>query len=155
MASHSGLIASKTMAFTRIRHCIIAVHGQQSPSDDEWDSYVEFAKKHVIQDVQRTLVVTEGGAPSTMQRKALVEAIGTESKSDRVAVVTSSRIAHLAVTALRWFWNPIFRTFQPDRLGDALEYLGITEPMATEMRNAVALLRAEIAPEERRRASGA
>src|SRR5262249_28734104 len=96
-----------------------------TPTDPEWDVYLEdiagIAKRH--KGVVRSLVFTEGGPPTPVQRKKL----GALSKTmiARSAVITSSVIARTVVTAIAWFGFDI-RSFSPTNVEQAYAFLDVT-----------------------------
>ena len=102
---------------------VIVVQGAATPSEAEWQAYLDDLETW-LPDVVGTLIVTDGGGPSSSQRralKALFHRVGR--KSVRAAVVSSSLMARGIVNALNLF-NPGIRVFHPDAMTDALVYIG-------------------------------
>ena len=96
------------------------------------------------QKAQQTkiLVVTEGGSPSAAQRARLTEIFGK--KGVPTAVLTDSSIVRGVVQALNWFVQGALRAFAPERLEDALVYLGAPVGFAGDFRKIIGTLKAEI-----------
>ncbi len=87
------------------------------------------------------MVITEGGGPNSAQRRTLNDFL--RGRTTLVVLVSSSPIARGITTALSWF-NPKVRSFAPDTIDAAFEYLGVAEqdklPIWTQIRK----LRAEL-----------
>ena len=52
-----------TMLFDTTEHVLIAVHGREPPSDEDWESYMQTVLA-LPPSCSRTLVVTAGGGPN-------------------------------------------------------------------------------------------
>jgi len=104
---------------------VLAVHNQLAPSDAEWAAFIAdiatIAEQKGIDKI-RHLIITEGGSPSSAQRKQINDALAGQ--STRVAVVTDSRLARMATTAISWFNRGIV-AFSPDKLEAAFHHLEI------------------------------
>ena len=92
----------------------------------------------------KTIVLTEGGAPSATQRAALTEVLGTGKTQS--AILTRSTAGRAIVTALRW-WNPTMATFSPDELPKAMEFLGLPPGMRGAIERTLKELRLEVEEE--------
>lgn len=103
-------------------HLMLAVFGEQSPPDDEWQEYLRVMTK--IEPDDLLFILSAGGGPALMQRRDLEQVTGHH--RGRVAVVTTSRMARGIVTALSWMEKNI-KAFDPGRRNDAFEYLEISE----------------------------
>lgn len=113
-----------TMAFhLHKKSMFLVMHAKDNPSDQEWNEYVEFAKKNV-QYLRTTLIITEGGGPSTVQRGELNDVLEKAGFKSKIAVVTLSRMVRGIVTAISWF-NPNIKAFSTIQVPAALEYLEI------------------------------
>ncbi|MCX4241098.1 hypothetical protein [Paraliomyxa miuraensis] len=127
--------ASPRLAIAMIEDIHIAVHGQDNPSDKDWDAYLDSIRKMWSRhDQVRGLVYTLGGNPSGAQRSQLNKI--NDGLKPWVSVMVESRIARGAVTALSWF-NPRIKAFAPDNLDDAMAHLDITGPHAKRVRTAL------------------
>jgi len=115
----------RNMAFQKVGDYFVLVHNAMSPTDDEWDEWLQFYGFGSI------LVVTDGGAPTASQRKrmkARVEELQAHQqpgkKDPRVAIMTASSFVRGVITALRWFYyHDAYAAFPPDHLTQALTYL--------------------------------
>lgn len=139
----------KTMAFGIINVFVVIVHNEQTPSDEDWRSWVEFNFKNVVEKtpVGRYLIVSEGGAPTSAQRKMLHESMAAPLSKDptsiRTAVVTPSTFVRGVVTAMSWL-DPIFRAFSPQDIASAYKYLGIPPDYHPDVERMIASLKAEL-----------
>jgi hypothetical protein len=107
---------------------IIALHGSEPPTDDEWDGYMALGRGFFEQNPNgdmRGFTVTLGGGPTSKQRAVLAEFFKGR-PSPLAAVVTESVIARGIVTAIRWLSGVQGRAFRFRDYGQALEYVGIT-----------------------------
>ncbi len=105
---------------------IVSLHAREPPSTTEWLEYVRTCREALVRrphDV-RGLVLSDGGAPSSMQRAALNDALG--GRHVPVAVVSESVIVRSIVTALGWF-NSDIKSFAPIMFQRALAHLGIPD----------------------------
>lgn len=113
------------MVFEAVGRTLVIVHNRDFPSDAEWDGYLGSLGAQLAQgDERRSLVVTEGGAPSTHQRARMAAVVGASVAT--TAVVSSSRAVRATVGALN-LSNSAIRAFAPDDLDGALEHLGLSE----------------------------
>lgn len=102
---------------------IVLVNGPAPPADDEWKAYVRDVERW-LPDLVGTLIVTDGGGPTSAQRRELKEVFAHHGRASvRTAVLSSSLMARGIVNALNLF-NPGIRVFRPDAVTDALAYIG-------------------------------
>ncbi|MGH1348020.1 MAG: hypothetical protein ACRBN8_41075 [Nannocystales bacterium] len=115
-----------TLRFTRLGRVIVLVHGKAPPSGPDWTKYLETAWSYdaVVPDI-RTLVLTDGGGPDTLQRGSLTTRVQRYGPGAS-AVVSGTRKVRLTVTALSWFFSNI-KFFGPDELTRALGFLELEE----------------------------
>lgn len=109
------------MLWKVIDRLVIVVLGTEDPTSREWESYLREVERHGI-DRTMQFVVTEGGAPSAMQRGHLSALLA--GRSVPVAVVSGSVTIRAVVAAMSWF-NHGLRGFPPTGLRDAIAYLEI------------------------------
>ena len=113
----------------------VAVYGEQSPPDVEWARYLDTMRGILPED--RLLIFSWGGGPNFKQRRELEEVVAQH--QGKVAVVTGSLVARGIVKAISWTGKQI-RAFEFGRRDQALEFLDLDEPQATEaLREARAL----------------
>lgn len=112
-----------TMAFTLYQSLLVAVHTKDNPTEEEWDAYVEFGRKH-MGNYTSSLVVSEGGGPNAAQRGMMNDLLEANHFTGKVSVVTLNRLVRGIVTAISWF-NPNIKAFTTVQLPTAIEYLEV------------------------------
>lgn len=133
-------MAAKNMVFVFSGNLAIFVCNEGGPSDKDFDEFLRAFQKQDISKL-RSLTVTRGGGPSTAQRKALNDAL--KGQQLPAAVVSSAAMVRGLVTALSWF-NAKIRSFTPDQLDEALEYLEVPSLSWGQVRSAIMKLEGEI-----------
>jgi hypothetical protein len=137
------------MAFGEVNFYIILVHNKHTPTDEEWSEYIQFnlARGTAHGVLSRFLVVTEGGSPSSAQRKAMHDTITPILKKKptviRSAIVTPSTFVRGVVTAMHLI-NPIFKAFSPGDMKEAYAYLGIPPAYFGEIEAMTTSLKAQL-----------
>lgn len=101
---------------------LVAVYGEQSPSDEEWAVYMGTMQTITADD--SLLIFSWGGGPTLKQRRELEEVVTHH--EGKVAVVTESRIARGIVKAISWTGKDI-KAFDFTRREAAFEYLGLSD----------------------------
>lgn len=116
------------LAFTRIGRCFVLVQNEQSATDEEWSRWVRFVAGGGEATSGRlgVLVMSAGGSPTPKQRKQIHELMPRTGGGVETAILLPSLVARTIVTAMSLF-NPKVRAFAPDRLADALDYLGVAD----------------------------
>lgn len=121
----------KTMLFREVGGVLCAVHTVDSPSDEEWEKYVVYCSA-LPPSCNKTLVLTYGGGPSSLQRKVLQDRyLSKQQKINKeylVAVMTDSAFVRGIVKALNWF-NPYATSFPYDSgsgVPEALKHLKVS-----------------------------
>ena len=135
----------KTMAFAVVGNLIVTLHGSRSPVAEEWDEYVKALKKISFSESDptrlRNIVFTDGGAPNSVQRKAVNDIVS--SKSVRSAIVSSSPLVRSVVTAFSWF-NSSIKVYPPDDVDGAFQHLNLSTYEIELVRRRIAELRTQI-----------
>lgn len=132
------------LVFAALGRTLVVVHNREFPSDAEWDAYLEALRAHSAErEDRRSLVVTEGGAPSSKQRLRMSAVVGASVAT--TAVVSSSSAVRATVAALS-LQNPSIRAFEPGDLAGALDHLGLREQERREIRAALPSLQQAVAP---------
>jgi hypothetical protein len=103
---------------------LLLVHGDAPPGDDEWQAYLEDAARW-LPTAAGQLVHTDGGGPTSLQRRALERTLAGIANPVRTAVVSSSRLVRGIVLAIGLF-NAKIRVFRPDERDAALAYLRVS-----------------------------
>lgn len=134
-----------TLAFDRLGNCFLLVQGERDASDDEWSRWVEFVMRggKELERKIRVLVVSSGGSPTPKQRARIHEVMPGMGGGVPTAIVTSSRIGRIVVSAMALF-NSEVRAFAPSELDRALAYLGIPETERPMVRALVGRLHATL-----------
>ena len=126
-------MTSKSMVFREIGTLIVCVNSTTTPTDEEWNGYLQLIRKMVAQERFRSLAVTAGGGPTSKQRAAVQEVLRERAVTS--AVVTDAPLVRGMVTALGWF-NPAIRSFALNKgagIQEALKYLGVEGFLATRI----------------------
>ncbi|WP_437294230.1 hypothetical protein [Sorangium sp. So ce426] len=129
-----------SMLFDTTEHVLIAVHGREPPSDEEWEGYMQAAGS-LPPTCTKTLVVTAGGGPNAKQRASINDYVSKTALT--VAICTDALLVRQIGTALSWF-NPRVKAFRGSDVVAALRYLEITGPEAAEVQHKVTKMRLEI-----------
>jgi hypothetical protein len=136
----------KNMAYGNVDSFIIVVHTKETPTDAEWDAYLEFCMG-VGMTFVRCLVVTRGGAPTSAQRRRMHEVVADARRSNpqalRGAIVTPSTFVRGVVNAMSLI-EPVYKAFAPAEIGRAYEYIGVPQRCVREIDQLVASLEAEL-----------
>lgn len=125
---------------------LLAVHGEDAPSDVEWDHYCEFIPQLLLHPNACSVVLTDGGAPTIMQRERMRKQLGTASRW--TAVITDKAMVRGVVTAIRWF-NPKVCAFAPWDVRDAFRFVGLSSEQIANVLEALSALDAQLAPRSR------
>ena len=113
----------KNMAVKVVDRMFLVVYGAHAPSEDEWHDYLKSVEHHGVVSTTQ-LVITDGGAPTSSQRRFLDDLLA--GRYVPVAVVSGSFAVRATVTVMSWF-NWSIRAFSPgaEGLREALQYLAI------------------------------
>jgi hypothetical protein len=122
------------------RQVVVLVHTKDSPTDEEWKTYCDDARKWRAQ-IRGILVLSEGGGPNSVQRGELEVAL--DRPEAKTAVVTLSRVARGIVTAMSWF-TPKIKAFSTLQIPAALEYLEVPPRGHASINAAIKALRTEL-----------
>jgi hypothetical protein len=120
---------------------VVFVHGTLPPPQSEWNVVLDIFRNHPNLAAVRTLVFTEGAAPSAVQRADLNHVLGKIRMP--TAVMTSSTISRAAGTALSWL-NPGFKVFAATDFDGAFDHLGASANDRRMLRDLVDELRREL-----------
>lgn len=113
----------RTMAFARRRDYAVLVHSTRAPSDAEWGVYLQ-ALDGWLSEIQGILVVSDGGGPTSAQRRSLKELSEKTSREAQVAMLSPSMLARGIVLAISLFY-PHIRAFRPGDPDQALTFLRV------------------------------
>jgi hypothetical protein len=105
------------------------LHTAQDPTRDGFAAAIEeIAAQNFTPARLRNIVVSDGGAPDTAQRKLLIER-AWHNRPMKLAVVTNvldNPLKRGIATALSWL-NPNIHFFRPEKFGDALAHVDLRE----------------------------
>ena len=121
---------------------LIGVHTTESPTDEDWDAWIDASRRALDgHGGCRALVVSMGANPNSKQRSKVNELF--QDRPQRVAVMLDSRLARGAVTALSWF-NPEIKPFNLAQFDEACNHLDIRGEMRARVRTVLAEMRAAL-----------
>ena len=110
-----------TMRWKEISGTLLIVHGKVQPDPSEWDAMIRDCRA-LERKLQRTLVFADVTLTAGQRRE--VADVHKLAGTRAVAVVTSSSLSRMIVTALSWL-NSVHRAFEPREVNAALEYLQV------------------------------
>jgi hypothetical protein len=108
---------------------LIQLHTSEAPTDAEWNTCLALGEQYGKKQngsfsSLRVLAITDGGAPTTLQRGKLNDVM--DGQTVLVSTVSSNSMVRGVVTALSWF-NRGIRVFSPAQITSALDHLLLTE----------------------------
>ena len=130
----------KNVAFKLVGYTCICYYNAFAPTEHDHRDSIQFFRKLDFDRI-KLLAITEGGAPSTMQRKDFNDAL--RGHQPPLALLTDSSLVRGAITAYSWF-NKNIRAFPRANLADALSYLGVPELQYGKMEREVNGLREQV-----------
>lgn len=117
----------RNMRSRRIGSTIFAVHTPTPPAQDEWDEFVECARKALEHGPARILVRTSGGGPNTRQRRQINGVCA--GRKVRAAIMSDSKIVRGIVTTLSWMRAMDIQAFPPLDVAGAAAFLELSQPL--------------------------
>ena len=124
-------MASPSFLFERVGDTFVLLHTKAPPADQDWDRYMDAFRACDDLGSMRVLAFTEGGGPTTAQRRTM-NAI-TAGQALRVAVVSDAAAVRFIVSTLALF-HPEIRTFGVGSVDAALEHIGLGGAHEREVR---------------------
>jgi hypothetical protein len=140
-AAWMASIVGKNLAVRFDPAYAVFVHGDQSPSDPEWDRAMAEYRTISNPASVSVLVYSDGGAPTATQRAQLVRIMGQ--KLPRAAVVTKSVVAKIAAKAVGLFAKQL-RVFDTSQLDAAVAHLQLGEHDRANVLRTLTELRTEL-----------
>jgi hypothetical protein len=104
----------------------IVVHGDQAPSDDDWEQYIRDVVAN-CRTLKGVLVYTGNSGPTAPQRARSSDAFREAGAEINTAIMTSSRLVRGIVTALTWAVGGKVKAFSTMEFNQAAAYLGLDE----------------------------
>jgi len=122
-AQHDSVL--KTMAFTRVGDLLVLCHSSASPSDQEWNSWLERTRGNQHRGM---LALTEGGSPNSAQRARVAEIVLTQEQPPPFVLLTDSTVMRSVMTAFLWLIGSKqpMKALAPSALDEALTWMGVT-----------------------------
>jgi hypothetical protein len=122
------MVSSPKSLFARDDRLFVSISGKHDPDPSEWTAYmkevVELGRAHPGKSIM-VLVVTDGGAPSTVQRAEFFTALGDIKV--RAAVLSASTLVRGMVTVFNWF-NLQSKVFAPKDVLASFDFVEIAQP---------------------------
>ena len=140
------IFADQTCAFEAIDNCLLFIHTKTMASDASSYAVLEFYRAHKdrLSDF-KPLVVSDGGGPSALQRKAVQNEFGSSLKEARAVIISDSQIIRfMAAAAVLWVKN--VRVLDPQHFGEALDFLGLPNTTRSKVSQTMMALRPSIPP---------
>lgn len=122
-------------------------HADAAPDAADWNAFIE---AFAASPVRKLMVWSPGMAsPNAEQRASAVSTFRGKGAAFRASVMTRSRIARGAATAISWF-GPKIRGFSLEELQKAIDHLGVDESEWAEIRAVMDELGREVVGEAAR-----
>ena len=142
---NATVMATQTLAYTKIEKTGLLVHGKDAPDATEWDAFFENIKTDVLgKKVKNLLVYSDGGAPQHNQRARLTGLTAFQEIPTEVVMDPGIHWdqAGNRVGAYNWAYTKETFAHAPDEIDQACERLGITD--AGALKSALEELKAEL-----------
>lgn len=106
------------------------LHTAKNPSDDEWDAACEMHAAIGRQDPQRmlklrSLVLSDGGAPTSKQRSRLFSLFAAPFHSSLISTALDNPLKRAIANTIASFMNPKFRMHSPEQSYAALQHVDL------------------------------
>jgi hypothetical protein len=125
---------------------VLALHADAPPSDAEWGHFCSWIPRHMGHPNGVSMVLTDGGAPSSAQREQMRKHLGPV--TPLTAVITDKPVVRGVVTAVRWF-NPKISAFTPLEFLDAFKFIGLSGAQVSSVCEMLNTLEMELSPRSR------
>jgi hypothetical protein len=118
-----------TIRWKNIERTMLIVHAKVQPDPSEWAACCRDTAA-MGRSLEHTLVFADVTLSATQRRDVatILKNAGTRS----VAVITTSQLARMVVTALGWM-SGVHRAFDPSEIKAALAYLAVSEAEQREL----------------------
>ena len=124
---------------------MVFVHSKNMIPVPQGESFLSFVQSRSAEVSQmKSIAISDGGGPTSLQRKRLQEFVQTKT-APKASVVTNSQIVRFAVAAITLF-NSNVKVFDPRDMAEALRFLQLEKQQESgllaaieQMRNSVPL----------------
>ncbi|XYH94873.1 hypothetical protein ACMHYB_44705 [Sorangium sp. So ce1128] len=134
----------KTMAFGTVGEIFVLLQGNRAPSDEDWNLYLDAWVTHFQGRARtRTLVVTDGGAPTPAQYQRMMKhpCSSLVRLPGKLCLVTDSTFARGVIHGMDTpVLNPFNGQYQIFARGQIMDALRVLDASPVEQRAAVALV---------------
>jgi hypothetical protein len=114
----------------------VLVHGRGAPSSPDWERYVAAVRRCVGLPRPRSLILTDGGAPSPQQRAEMSDVLERRYPT----VIVSDAVAVRFIVSTMTLLNPKVTALAPRDCARAFELLALSESERIELPEALAAL---------------
>ena len=136
---------SKNLAYRCVRDTSIVYHGADAPSREEWETYLRDKGPQKGIQRKRSLIISDGGALTSAQRKQLKQMMPERLPEHPMALLTDNALIRGSVTAMNWIgFRFSFAAFRRRDFDRACDYLGLTGAEREECREVVRQLEKEV-----------
>lgn len=126
-----GIVVGATSSYGRYQNLVVFVASPgPGPSDEEWRAYVNWLRS-VVERTPGTgvLVLARGKGPNAEQRSYANAEVGGDNV--RMAVLLEDAKLLAVTKVFSWFVRSL-RVFAPDKVDEALAYLGVLRSPAVD-----------------------
>jgi hypothetical protein len=136
-------MAEKTLSFQADGRLVVILHGAQSPSDFEWDKFLNWLRELGPHRERRVVIFSLGGGPDGGQRKKLTDLTKQLGEPAPAALLTSSALMQNVGKVLALFIRTM-KVFPFGAEGEAFAFLGLSSDESARVGSIRALLEREL-----------
>lgn len=135
--------SARTLAFEFLSgpRVIVMCQTASSPTDAEWQGYLDCVSSLATTETIKVLVQTEGGRPSPQQQQRLVACVGE--RDMHTAVVSPAVAIRFVVSSLSLSKRNV-RYFEPSEMAAAFEHLQLDTTTRAQVQHALQRLQAAL-----------
>lgn len=111
-----------TIGFKLVEGIHVSVSSKENPTDAEWEEYIADIGRN-LPEMTGLLSFSEGAAPTSPQRVAIGKFWKVQTKRVPLAIITTSKVVRIIVTAFNWMLGEQIRAF--NTIEEGLDYLGL------------------------------
>jgi hypothetical protein len=118
---------------------LLTIHSKNHPLDSSLEALTEFLTSNKSRlSSMHVLALSDGGGPSSSQRKRIQE-VTRGASLPRCAVITTSPVGRFVVSALSLF-APNIKVFETDEMTSLLKYLSVDSALEQRLRTTLSSL---------------